>query len=70
MKLLKIFGLAIIISFLAGFALLNVQAQETNSEELANVLLEFESDKIDAQSLNMEEPTSLPGEFKYNWQLF
>ena len=38
MKLLKIFSLAIIISLLAGFVFTPIKAQETNSEELANIL--------------------------------
>ncbi len=70
MKLLKIFSLAIIISLLAGFVFTPIKAQETNSEELANILVEFEADEIDAKALNIEEPDALPGEFKYNWQIF
>ncbi|MBT4210112.1 MAG: phage tail tape measure protein [Candidatus Komeilibacteria bacterium] len=70
MKLLKLFSLALLISWLAGFVFIPVQAQETDTEELANVLVEFETDEVDAQSLGIKEPDTLPGEFKYNWQLF
>jgi ribosomal protein S17E len=70
MKLLRIFSLAII-SFLALVIFTPVQAQEeTNSEELANVLVEFESDEVDAKTLEIDEVDALPGQFKYNWQLF
>jgi len=69
MKLLKILSLVMII-ILASFVFTNVQAQTTNSDELNNVLLEFETDNINAKSLGIEEPSALPGEFKYNWQLF
>lgn len=69
MKLLKLFSLATI-SFLFIFSFHFVQAQETNTEQLANVLIEFETDEINAKSLNIEEPDAVPGEFKYNWQIF
>ncbi|MFA6307900.1 MAG: DUF5667 domain-containing protein [Patescibacteria group bacterium] len=69
MKLLKTFSLIIILIF-ASFVFTNVKAQTTNSEELANALLEFETDEINAKSFGIENPSALPGEFKYNWQLF
>ncbi|MFA6466280.1 MAG: DUF5667 domain-containing protein [Patescibacteria group bacterium] len=69
MKLLKLFSLAIM-SFLLVFSFHFVQAQETNTEQLANVLIEFETDEINAKSLNIEEPDAVPGQFKYNWQIF
>jgi len=69
MKLLKLFSL-IIISFLAMAVFNPIQAQETNAQDLSNVLAEFEADSIDAQDFNMEEPSVLPGQFQYNWQKF
>ncbi|MCD4760899.1 DUF5667 domain-containing protein [bacterium] len=67
MKTLKLFSLALMISLVGGFLLpTTVQAEETN--ELANVLVEFETDEISAESLGIEEPTVLPGDKTYWWQ--
>lgn len=69
MKFLKLFSLAIILAMFGGFLLSNsVQAQET--EELANALAEFEADEVTAKDLEVEEPTVLPGETGYGWQIF
>jgi len=69
MKLLKIFSF-VLIAALTIFLLTPVQAQDTDPEELANALVEFEVDEINAKSLGIEEPKILPGQFMHNWQLF
>lgn len=68
MKTIKLFFLSFLLISLILSPSLAIKAQE--NEELANALLEFEIDSVDAKSLNIEEPNALPGQFKYKWQLF
>jgi len=65
MPIIKILTLAIILTFV-----LITPSYAQDDSALANALVEFEVDEIDAKDLNIEEPNSLPGEFKYNWQIF
>lgn len=71
MKTIKLFSILIIISFFATMNIDLARAQDANDTSgLANVSAEFEVDDIDADSLNIDAIDTLPGEFKYNWQIF
>lgn len=69
MKLIRLFSLLIVSITLLMAVPFITKAQENANQQLANVLTEFENDEIDANNLNIDEPTVLPGQFSYNWQI-
>lgn len=68
MKIIKIVTPVLLITFFASLSTVNIQAQET-SDTGTNISAEFAIDEIDADSLNVDEPDALPGQFRYNWQI-
>lgn len=67
MKKMTILIVVLTMIFVAGTGIISAQAQEINNND--NISAEFSIDDIDADNFNMTEPTALPGQFKYNWQI-
>ncbi|PIR06043.1 MAG: hypothetical protein COV55_04925 [Candidatus Komeilibacteria bacterium CG11_big_fil_rev_8_21_14_0_20_36_20] len=65
MKFYKLINLAVLFSLIICWPL---SSQATsNATDLQNLSVEFASDEVSADSLNIEEPTTLPGDSGYWW---
>lgn len=70
MKIVKLLSATMFLVAMISFTVYAPAKAQTNNNDLANALVEFEADETTAKDLGIAEPAILPGDTGYGWQIF